>query len=182
MSVKVKKIGNDANNRIEVRLNTTMLESIEKELNKKYVAEVGVLGAKAAGRLNIKKENLGVISKNKPVSVASESSKSNADIGLIHEKGSPSRSIPRRSFLEVPLTTKMPGIMSKVGALLLEGLNSSNIESAYKKLAAIAEGIVHQAFPTRGYGKWPDKVSGEPSYLTKTAQLRQSIASRVVTK
>lgn len=179
MSVKLKKFGSDANNQIFVRMDTDALEKIEKELGKAFVAQVGVLGQKAAGRQIIEIEQKGsrTIKRKKGASDLS-----NADIGLIHEKGSPQRNIPRRSFLEVPLTTKMPGVMDKMGAILLKGINEFNIEIAYKKLAAIGEGIVLQAFPTRGYGTWPNKSDGEPSQLIKTAQLSQSISSRVITK
>lgn len=182
MSVKTKSIGNDANNRIMIRLDTTKLEALEKELGKAFVAQVGVLGARASGRLKIAKEHLGLLSRNKEVSVASESAKTNAEIGLIHEKGSPPRNIPRRSFLEMPLTTKMPQVISRVGAILLKGINETNIAGAYQKLATIGEGIVLQAFPTQGYGRWPAKSDGEPSRLIDTGQLRQSISSRVVAK
>ena len=195
MSQSVRKFGNDANNRIYVRLNTDPLEAIERELGKYYVAQVGVLGVKAAGRIDVKKEAVGGKSGNRKVPVTQgESSLSNADIGLIHEKGSPLRNIPRRSFLEVPLTNKMPGIMEKVGAALLAGVNAGNIENAYKKLAAYAESIVSQAFPTSGYGTWPalkrgstmiagyGRQGGAEAHLIDTGQLRQSISSRVVTK
>jgi hypothetical protein len=195
MSVKIKKFGNDANNRIMVRLDTTKLEQLEAMLGKTYRAQVGVLGAKAEGRVKLTQENLGEVSKNKKVWIASESGMSNADIGLIHEKGSPLNNIPRRSFLEMPLTTRMPKVMSRVGAAILAGINEMNIELAYKKLARIAEGIVLQAFPTSGYGTWAPLGSGKldrfgrhtkketgPSRLIKSGQLRQSISSRVVTK
>lgn len=195
MSQRVKKVGGDANNRIMVRLDTDKLEEIERQLGKHYVAQIGVLGVKSEGRVKLTKENLGEISKNKKVWLSSESTKTNAEIGLIHEKGWAPSNIPRRSFLEVPLTTKMPGLLSRVGAAILQGLSVSNIELAYKKLAAFGEGIVLQAFPTSGYGKWPQLGSGAlnrfgrhsiretgPSHLIKTGQLRQSISSRVVTK
>ena len=195
MSVKVKKIGDSANNRIMVRLDTTKLDQIEKELGKNFVAQIGILGVKAGGRLLIKKEAVGGKSGNRKVPVVQKDSDlSNADLGLIHEKGSPARGIPRRSFLEVPLTTKMPGMMAKVGQLILKGLEASNIAIAYEKLAAIGEIVVHQAFPTSGYGTWPSlkkgsteiggygRAGGAPSHLIDTGQLRQSISSRVVTK
>lgn len=183
MSVKIKKFGSDANNQIFVRLDTDKLEQIETMLNRKYVAQIGVLGEKSKGRLAIKDEKVGGKSGNRKIPVVQgESTLSNADIGLIHEKGSPKNNIPRRSFLEVPLTTKMPKVMAKIGALLLKGINEFNIEEAYAKLAAIGEGIVLQAFPTSGYGTWPALKRGGPSHLIKTAQLRQSIATRVVTK
>ena len=183
MSVRIKKFGSDSNNKIFVRLDTDNLEKIEAMLNKHYLAQIGILGEKAAGRLAIKKEAVGGKSGNRKVPVVQgESSLSNADIGLLHEKGSPKRNLPRRSFLEVPLTTRMPKVMSRVGAMLLKGINEFNIEEAYKKLAATGEGVVLQAFPTSGYGTWPALKKGEPSHLIKTAQLRQSIASRVITK
>jgi hypothetical protein len=196
MSIRLKKFGSDANNKIFVRLDTDNLERIEAMLNKHYVAQIGVLGEKAQGRLEIKNEKVGGKSGNRKIPVVQgASSKSNADIGLIHEKGSPAHNIPRRSFLEVPLTTRMPKVMAKVGALLLKGVTEFNIEEAYKKLAAIGEGIVLQAFPTSGYGTWAPLGTGKlnkygrhtiketgPSHLIKSGQLRQSIASRVVTK
>lgn len=170
MSVKLKKFGNDANNRIMVRLDTDKLESIEKELGKQFRAQVGVLGVKS-GRTSDKGES---------------SEMSNADIGLIHEKGSPARNIARRSFLAMPLTTKMPGVIGKVGALLLKGIKTSNIENAYKQLGIIAVGIVQKAFPTSGYGTWEpsrDKSRKDKTIrLIKTKQLRDSISSRVVSK
>lgn len=195
MSVTEKKIGTNANNRIFVRMNTDKLESIEKELKKQFVAQVGILGVKASGRLNVKKEAVSGKSGNRKVSVVQgESNLSNADIGLIHEKGSIKRSIPRRSFLEVPLTTKMPKLMEKIGASLLKGINTNSIENAYKKLAVIAEGVVLQAFPTSGYGTWSalkkgsteiagyGRQGGEEAHLIKTGQLSQSISSRVISK
>lgn len=183
MSKSIKKFGNDANNRIYVRMNTDPIESLEQELGKQFLAQVGVLGVKAGGRLDIKSEKVGGKSGNRKVPVVQgEAGMSNADIGLIHEKGSTLRNIPRRSFLEVPLTTKMPGIMERVGASLLKGINAGNIILAYQKLADYAEGIVYQAFPTSGYGTWPGLKNGGPSHLIDTAQLRQSISSRVVTK
>lgn len=195
MSVKTKQFGSDSNNRIFVRMDTDMLEAIEKELGKQYVAQIGVLGSRSGGRLDVKNEKIGGKSGNKKVPVVQgESSLSNADIGLIHEKGSPLRNIPRRSFLEVPLTTKMPALMGKIGDALFKGVTSLNIMDAYKKMAKYAEGIVLQAFPTSGYGTWPalkknsteiagyGKHGGDIAHLIDTGQLRQSIASRVVTE
>lgn len=183
MSRQIKKFGNDANNKIFIRLDTDKLEQVEKELGKAFVAQIGVLGIKAGGRLAIKNENVGGKSGNRKVPVVQgESFQSNADIGLIHEKGSLLRNIPRRSFLEMPLTTKLPALIAKIGKTLLEGVTTLNIESTYKKLASFGEGIVLQAFSTSGFGTWPALKRGGPSHLIKTAQLRQSISSRVVTK
>lgn len=182
---RVRKIGDNADNRILIRMNTDVLDRVEKELGKKFVAQIGVLGEKAEGRLKLGKVKVG--KKSKTVTEG-DSTLTNADIGLIHEKGSKSAGIPRRSFLEVPLTTKMPTLMQKVGAALLEGVNKTNILEAYGKLGAIAEGVVLMAFNTSGFGTWPaNKPStiarkGSSRPLIDSAQLRQSIAHRVVSK
>ena len=179
---QVKKFGNDANNRIFVRLDTDPLEAIERELGKKFMVQVGILGEKAGGRMAIKNEKVGGKSGTSKVPVVQgDSSLSNADIGLIHEKGSPVRNIPRRSFLEDSLVTQMPKMLAKVGAIILAGVNATNIELAYQKLAKIAETVVLQSFPVGGFGKkWDDLKKGGPSHLIKTGQLSQSISSRVV--
>lgn len=195
MSQSIKKFGGDSNNRIYVRMNTDPLEAIEKELGKQFVAQVGVLGSHASGRLEIKNEKVGGKSGNRKVPVVQgKSVMSNADIGLIHEKGSPVNNIPRRSFLEVPLTMKMPGIMSKLDTWFSDSFKSGSIDLVYKRLAKVAEGIVLQAFPTSGYGTWPalkrgstnvagyGRHGGDEAHLIDTGQLRQSISSRVVSK
>lgn len=183
MTKSIRKIGDSANNRIMVRLDTTKLEAIEKQLGKKFAVQVGILGVKAAGRLDIKNEAVGGKSGNKAVPVVqSDSRLSNADIGLIHEKGSKTKNIPRRSFLEVPLTTIMPKMIARVGNYLLQGLTVDNIHQTYERLGAIAEKIVSNAFPSSGYGTWKNLKSGKPSHLIDTAQLRKSIASRVISK
>ena len=168
---------------------------IERQLGKQFLAQIGVLGVKATGRMDIKKEAVGRKSGNRKVTVVQgESSMSNADIGLIHEKGWPPKNIPRRSFLEVPLTLKMPKLMERIGKAMLKGITEDNVEFAYKELARYGEGIVLQAFPTSGFGTWPalkrgsteiggyGRQGGKPSHLIDTAQLRNSISSRVVTR
>ncbi len=187
MSVVTKKFGSDSNNRIYVRLDTGPLKAIERELGKQFVAQVGILGGKT-NRESIKsgesssqyRARVKRIRKQKEES-SGFSGMSNADIGLIHEKGSPARNIPRRSFIEMPLTTKMPALMQKVGEALLKGINAGNIEEAYKKLGIFGVGQIQQAFPTGGFGLWPALKKGEESHLIDTGQLKNSISSRVVT-
>lgn len=182
---RVKKIGDSTDNRIMIRMNTDVLERIEKELGQQFVVQIGVLGEKAESRLKLGKVKVG--KKSKTVTEG-ESPLTNAEIGLIHEKGSKSAGIPRRSFLEMPLTTKMPALMHRVGAALLEGVTKLNIRETYGKLGSIAEGVVLLAFKTTGFGSWPaNKPStiarkGSSRPLIDTAQLRQSIAHRVVAK
>lgn len=167
----------------KVKFDISKLLHLQKSLKVRYVARVGILGQKAKGRKEVAISKSGKRSPGKSLSELS-----NADIGLIHEKGVKSKKIPRRSFLEYPLTTKLPAAMNKVGKALMDDLNSENLEKTYKQLGLVGEGIVLKAFGTRGYGTWPKnspatiarKGSSQP--LIDTAQLRKSISSQVVKK
>jgi len=63
------------------------------------------LGSKAAGR----KEEGKLLKEGGHAKTKSGSDMSNADIGLVHEFGSMSRGIKRRSFLLMPLQQKAEG-------------------------------------------------------------------------
>lgn len=170
-------------NGLKVMLDISKLEALQKKLNIRYAARVGVLGAKAEGRKETIKSKSG-----KHIKGSKSSSMTNAEIGLIHEKGSLSKHIPRRSFLEMPLTTQLPKFMSKLGKKLMATISEENLKSSYKELAIIGEGIVLRAFGSSGFGSWapnaPSTIASKGSSrpLIDTAQLRQSISSKVVTK
>lgn len=180
----IHKIGYNANNPIFVRINLAKLEAIQKQLGRKFVAEVGILGDKNARNAMGKLRKSGGHTINKKQA----SPLTNAAIGLKHEKGSYSEKIPRRSFLEMPLKNKLPDMMGRIGGQLLVGIKASNILLAYQKLGLIGERIVLQAFNSSGYGEWQAnsaftislKHSSRP--LIDTGQLRRSISSRVATK
>ena len=171
-----------------VSLDVTRLEAIEVELRKKFVTRVGILGAKSRGRKETveKYSKTGKLLGHKKGESASDLS--NADIGLIHEKGSKSGKIQRRSFIEMPLQLKIPRIIDKLGQAVIDGLTKENIMSAYKKLGIIGENIIMGAFASRGYERWeankPSTIARKKSAkpLIDTAQLRKSISSQVVTK
>lgn len=191
--MSTRKIGNDSLNQIFVKLDIARLEKIQKELGKKYVAEVGIMGGKANRLAKNPEEShkhykARVRKHKEEVTAAEAAGLNNATIGLIHEKGSLTRNIPRRSFLEMPLKKKLPEVMGRIGNELVRGVSAANIEIVYRQLGVIAEGIVLRAFSTSGYGDWPAnspttiarKKSSKP--LIDTAQLRKSISNRVVTK
>lgn len=171
-----------------VKLDTTKLDAIERELGKKMVARVGVLGAKAEGRQVIHKKEWVTNEKGKLKNVTHDSPLSNAEIGLIHEKGSKSGKIPRRSFIEMPLQLKLPRIVAKIGQAAIDALTKENVKVAYKKLGILGENIIQGAFASRGYGRWAANTKatiarkGSSAPLIDTAQLRRSITSTVVTK
>lgn len=178
---------------VKITFDIEKLLAIRAELKKRYVARVGVLGQKTnrapmqAGesheqykaRVNkLRKQNL----------LPENDDQTNADIGLLHEMGSASRHIPRRSFLEMPLTMKMPEYAGRFGKDLSRGLDEGNIRPAFVRLGIKGEQVVQLAFASRGFGVWPANApltvarKGSSQPLIDTAQLRRSITSDVVTK
>ncbi len=152
---------------VKVTFDIGKLLEIRAEMKKRYAARVGVLGQKA-------NRNSG--------------EKTNADIGLVHEMGSLSRKIPRRSFLEMPLTLKMPEYAKRFGADLMKAIDEGNLRPAFTRLGIKGEQVVQLAFASRGFGVWPANApstiarKGSSQPLIDTAQLRRSITSDVVTK
>lgn len=159
--VKVRGVG-------RVTLDLTKLRQIQAQAGKRYVTQVGVLGSKAGTR--------------------QEGNLTNAEIGIIHEKGSISGKIPRRSFIEMPLTLKLSRYIRAVGQKIVNGLTKENLKKSYRDLGILAERIIDGAFSSAGFGRWPEntpstiKNKGSSRPLIDTAQLRKSIASRVVNK
>ena len=172
---------------MRVRLNTDRLEDIVSMMSEQYLTRVGILGSKT-NRMKSVTNRKGMRRAGRE-----SSSSTNADIGLIHEKGSLSRHIPRRSFLEMPLVVKSDELL-KVKKHLWDSLISGGqkgddrMRLAYKKLGIAAENIIQLAFTSGGYGRWAaDKSSTiarkrSSAPLIDTAQLRRSITSMVVAK
>lgn len=126
----------------------------------------------------------------------------NATIGLVHEFGSPTKNIPERSWLRMPLIVKLPEVIQQAGPdfwrkLILE----KGVLKGLKALGIAAEDSIQQAFETGGFGKWAPwskrygrrrelevralfgDVMGPVhpgSLLIQTGELRQAVTSRVV--
>lgn len=165
-----------------LRINLDKLKTIEAELQKRYVTRVGILGDKAHNRKQTVETKTGKRRPGKePAAVT------NAEIGLVHEKGSISRGIPRRSFLLMPLEQKFDKYIGAISASIMQGITTENVKMVYLKMGVFAESLIQRAFATRGFGKWaPNKPAtiarkGSDSPLIDTAQLRKSITSTVVT-
>ena len=163
---------------VKVTFDIEKLLAIRAEMKKRYRARVGVLGQKNS---------------------RDSGEKGNADIGLAHEMGVLSRNLPRRSFLEMPLTLKMPEYAATFGASLMKAIDSGNLKPAFISLGIQGEQGVQAACASGGFGVWPAlKLSTlyrkhpkgfsrftkehNDQILIDTGQLRRSITSDVVTK
>jgi len=112
-----------------------------------------------------------------------------AEIGAVHEFGSPSAGIPQRSFLRVPLSENVKQLFKALDKDLK--FSKINTNKALGKLGAKGQSIVLEAFKTQNKGRWevlkPATISnrlqgsgtGSTKPLIDTGQLRQSITFEV---
>lgn len=151
----------------------------------KFVVKVGIFGNKnARGATSPTPAKNGGLRKVFKV----PSTKTNAEIGLIHEIGMPSQGIPQRSFLRMPLQMKTKEILADAFIGAPELLRQGNIKAILARLGIACEKWIQLAFASGGFGQWkPDsqftvKMKGSAAPLIDTAQLRRSIASQVTEK
>lgn len=150
-----------------VSINTMGLRRVIEDLKKtrRARAHVGVLGS----------------------GVRLQSTLTNAEIGLEHEYGVITRNLPERSFLRMPLISKLPQAIAAAGAAAWrKAIVEKGVLNALGNLGALGEHVVQEAFATGGFGFWKKlsarriREKGSSVILIDTAQLRQTIDSRVV--
>ena len=108
----------------------------------------------------------------------------NAALGAIHEFGSAKKKIPERSFLRMPLLLKLFPAIKGIDWIGL--IQTKGIAHALGVLGLKAEGVIHAAFRTGGWGWWPKLkrrtilAKGHDRILIETGQMEKAIDSRVV--
>jgi len=122
-----------------------------------------------------------------------ETGLTNAEIGAIHEFGSPSRNIPRRSFLWDMIVLKKDELNNDALKAAKNVIaQKGGIDQIMSAIGIAAEKIVTKAFDSNGYGTW-QPLSFErkkqkaqqglsPNILMATTQLSKSITSEVTKK
>jgi len=148
------------------------LKKLQRNLKTHWVAQVGVIGSKAA-------QNRGGIN--------------NAFLGAVHEFGSLVRNIPARSFIMMPLREKLAKVLQKNKDFLNEALYTGQVKLFFQRIGTLAEGVILDAFATSGFGKWaPLKEAtikararkGDQAIriLVETTDLERSVSSRAKNK
>lgn len=112
-----------------------------------------------------------------------------AQIGAVHEYGSPENGIPQRSFLRVPLSNNSNELFKQISKDLKFSKINSN--TALGRLGSSGVSVVLEAFNSQGGGTWKElkpstearrkkgKGSGSNKPLIDTGQLRQKITFEV---
>jgi hypothetical protein len=155
--------------------NTAGMKALRKDLNaaKRMRVHVGVLGNKH-DRFDAQwnKEKM-----------------SNTRIGAVQEFGSIKHNIPARSWLKMPVLTRLPAEAQRIGKRFFDTIATrKGMAVALKLLGAAAERVIQQGFDTGGFGHWaklkPRTIQrkGSSAILIDTAQLRKAVSSRVVDK
>lgn len=150
-----------------IKYDLSKLQTFVKGLDDKHQVQVGVFGTKSSRK--------------------DSSTLTNAEIGAIQEFGSFTRGIAPRSFLRMPIHTQTDQILKQVQPGAKELIAQGKMVMLLKRLGIACENVIQAAFASRGFGTWKAnapstiKRKGSDSPLIDTAQLRRSIASRVVT-
>jgi len=114
----------------------------------------------------------------------SDSSLTNADIGIKHEFGE--EGMPIRSFLRVPITDNLMSYLkdAKVDEqVMMKVVEEEGLAALVEKITITAQKIVLDAFDNGGFGKWPPsnmKNKKNKQTLVETQQLRNSIEWDVI--
>lgn len=120
--------------------------------------------------------------------------KNNPTIGMEHEFGvkvNPwGRETPARSFLRMPLMTRLPRKISAIGAATWKAIIvKRSLLDGLKNLGFAAEATIQEAFNTGGWGQWQPislvqrmRKRGSSAILIDSAQMRKAVTSKVVMK
>ena len=119
----------------EFRFNDEPLKQFLKGLlkAKDHAARVGVMGDRDARE---------------------EGEMGNAEIGAAHELGSPSRGLPARSWLRMPISWNAEPIAINAKQAFIKTAQTGNIVDFLRQLGIAAEAAISQAFDSGGFGTW----------------------------
>lgn len=154
--------------RRDYRIDFEPLSRFVRGLTDKSVVRVGIMGEKVSRRPE-----------------PGTQTPTNAEVGALHEFGSPGR-VPQRSFLRMPLRMKSKAILAQMAIGGEKLLRDGKMKLLLKNLGLACENAVDDAFASGGFGKWAAlkpmtvKRKGSSAILIDTRQLRASIASKVV--
>lgn len=149
---------------VKITGETKGLDELLKNVSTKLVAKVGIFGDK---------------------NQRDDGELTNADIGAIHEFGSFSKGIPRRSFLKDPITLKRKELLKKAKSIIADNIDKKNgDEKIFELIGIYGESIVQEAFETGGFGMWEAispataEKKNSTQILIDTSQLRRAIISK----
>lgn len=113
----------------------------------------------------------------------------NAEIGVIHEFGSPDSNIPERSFLRMPILSRLDGELRKVPLVDWQRtLLTGGLVAVLRIIGQASLNLIKDAFHTEGWGRWAKlkwatiRRKGSSDVLVDSTQLERSVTFAVVAK
>jgi hypothetical protein len=145
-----------------VKMNITQLKVIQTALTKMvdggYSIQVGIFGNKDA---RPKDKEQGV---------------TNAEVGIIHEMGSFTKNIPRRSFLWDTFANHGAKLLPVLKKPCEDLFKKGKVEEYLKIVGIAATNLVIEAFETSGFGAWPQTKYA--NIMHKLRRLHKNIFKR----
>jgi hypothetical protein len=141
------------------------LDKLVENLGKKHYVDVGILGENA-GKTDEGGATIGMI-------------------GAVQEFGKLDGKIPKRSFILMPLQTHQSEIQKQVEPRMQKHMETGDIKGIFTDIGIAAEGVIQDAFDTRGFGTWKSNAEstieqkGSDSPNIDKGLLRKSISSKV---
>lgn len=150
--------------------------------------DVGFFGDKAARTQAQEKKGGGRKASKVPATMT------NAQVAAVHEFGSFSQGIPKRSMLRMPFFLKGKEVLAAAHEDMRANWSTAvgkidplpAAKLFLQRLGVAAENLVQEAFKTEGFGTWAPNspltvfLKGSDKPLIDTAQLRRAVASRAV--
>lgn len=163
------------------------LTDIINQLGGAFYTRVGIIGALAAAKHPVAETKISKSGKKNRVASGESSEMTNAEIGVLQEFGN--AKIPPRSFLRMPIEEKVRDLIRFLGSkMIVDLIGRGEIKKVYTMLGIEAEGIVQDAFRSRGFGQWAPnspvtiEKKGSDAPLIDIGELRKSVTSDVVAR
>lgn len=140
------------------------LDKLIGELGKTHYVDVGILGENAQ-KTEAGGATLGMI-------------------GAVQEFGTLDGHVPKRSFIQMPIETKQAQIQAEVEPRMAGHLQRGDVVGIFVDIGISAEGVIQDAFDTRGFGTWKPnaertvEMKGSDAPLIDEGNLRKAISSK----
>ena len=183
-------------NFMDIQYNFDGLGKLKKEFQNKQYVKVGILSNQSTrsndyllSRYNKFKDDPSVPKKIKNNMLDTyHQNPNNAEVGAAMEFGVFSKKIPARSFLKMPILTKLKEKIPQIQSHFSNTVIKQGLKSTLELMGIQAKVCVQEAFQSGGFGTWAP-LSPITTYLKEsetigidTGQLSQAITSEVVTK
>ena len=168
------------------RFDDSGIRNLLKVMESEHFVRIGVFGGGRKEAGEIKPARLTTMANGGRKMGKGASGMTNAEVGFKLEYGDPAKHTPARSWLRMPLITKINNIVKDTAKFFEAAVKEGNPIKFLTILGIQAEKQIQLAFDSRGFGSWAAnapltiQLKGSDAPGIDTAQLRRSVASVVI--